>query len=92
MKKRKKTSKVRFVAFFVPLEEKKVKINLLAETNESDSEASEEFEGLGDEIDEEQGGSLEDETDSKSKSKRSNGNLASNWKSSYCFQIWHANC
>lgn len=77
MKKRKKTSKVRFVAFFVPLE-KKVKINLLAETNESDSEASEEFEGLGDEIDEEQGGSLEDETDSKSKSKRSNGNLASN--------------
>ena len=73
MKKRKKTSKVRFVAFFVPLEEKKVKINLLAETNESDSEASEEFEGLGDEIDEEQGGSLEDETDFKSKSKRSNG-------------------
>ena len=64
--------------FLCRWKKKKVKINLLAETNESDSEASEEFEGLGDEIDEEQGGSLEDETDSKSKSKRSNGNLASN--------------
>ena len=29
MKKRKKTSKVRFVAFFVPLEEKKLKLTCL---------------------------------------------------------------
>ena len=71
MRKRKKTSKVRFVAFLCFKMEKKLKLNLLAETNESSSKASEEEsdegsdEGLGDEIDEEGDVSL----DSKSKSK-----------------------
>ena len=61
MRKRKKTSKVRFVAFLCRKMEKKLKLNLLAETNESGLKSSEEEsdEGLGDEI------SLED------KSKRS---------------------
>ena len=65
MRKRKKTSKVRFVAFLCFKMEKKLKLNLLAETNESGLKSSEEEsdEGLGDEIDE------DDKNDSKSKSK-----------------------
>ena len=68
MRKRKKTSKVRFVAFLC---RKKLKLNLLAETNESGLKSSEEEsdEGLGDEIDEEGDVSLEDKANSKSKSK-----------------------
>ena len=52
MRKRKKTSKVRFVAFLCFKMEKKLKLNLLAETNESGLKSSEEEsdEGLGDEI------------------------------------------
>ena len=48
-----------------------MKLNLLAETNESSSKASEEEsdEGLRDEIDEEGDVSLEDKANSKSKSK-----------------------
>ena len=71
MRKRKKTSKVRFVAFLCFKMEKKLKLNLLAETNESSSKSSEEEsdEGLGDEIDEKGDVSLEDKANSKSKSK-----------------------